>query len=159
MDGNRLLFSRNPLADVSSPQERDIEIVDLKARKVTPVPGSDGLISGRWSPDGRYLVAMPRDSARPMLFDFKTEKWRHLIEMRISYPNWSRDSKYVYFMGLGSAAIDRVRISDGKVEKIASLAGMASTYSGWLGLAPGDSPMISLNASIDEIYAIDWTAR
>jgi eukaryotic-like serine/threonine-protein kinase len=157
-DGKRLAFSKNPFAEVRSPQERNIEIVDMKSRKVTPVPGSDGLFSARWSPDGRYLVAMPRDSTRLMLFDFKSQKWRDLVEMPIGYPSWSRDSQYVYFTNLTSTAIYRVRISDRKVEKIASLAGMPLTGSGWMGLAPDDSPMMPLDASIDEIYAIDWTA-
>jgi eukaryotic-like serine/threonine-protein kinase len=157
-DGKRLAFSKNPFAEVRSPQERNIEIVDMKSRKVTPVPGSDGLFSARWSPDGRYLVAMPRDSTRLMFFDFKSQKWRDLVEMPIGYPSWSRDSQYVYFTDLTSTAIYRVRISDRKVDKIASLGGMTLTGSGWMGLAPDDSPMVPLDASIDEIYAIDWTA-
>ena len=158
-DGNRLLFSKNPFAEVRSPQERDLEIVDLKTRQVAPVQGSEGLYSARWSPDGRYLVAMPRDSTRLMLFDFSSQKWRELAKIVIGFPSWSRDSQSVYFNDLNSTAIYRVRISGRKVEKIASLAGLTVSGAGWMGLAPDDSPMLLLDASIDEIYAIDWTPR
>jgi serine/threonine protein kinase/Tol biopolymer transport system component len=155
-DGNRLLFSKNPFAEVHSPQERELEIVDLKTRQVAPVPGSEGLYSARWSPDGKYLVAMPRDSVRLTLFDFNNQKWQDLVKIVIGFPSWSRDSKYVYFNDLNNTAIYRVRVSDRKVEKIASLAG-ASIGGGWMGLTPDDSPMILIDASIDEIYALDWT--
>jgi len=162
-DGNRLVFAKNPFEEVHTPQDRELEIVDIKARRVAPVPGSAGLFSPRWSPDGRYLVAMPRDSSRLMLFDFKSQKWQDLVKMVIGYPNWSRDSKYVYFNDLNNTGFFRVRVSDRKVEKIANLAGITFAYgpifdTGWTGLAPDDSPMLLLDASIDEIYALDWTA-
>jgi Tol biopolymer transport system component len=162
-DGNRLLFSKNPFVEVHSPQERKLEIVNLKTRQVTPVPGSEGLFSPRWSPDGRYLVAMPRDSVHLMLFDFNSQKWQDLVKMVIGYPNWSRDSKYVYFNDLNNTGFFRVRVSDRKFEKVASLVGITFAYgpnfdTGWTGLAPDDSPMLLLDASIDEIYAIDWNA-
>jgi len=157
-DGNRLLFSKNPFAEVRSPHDRNLEVVDLNTRQVTPVPGSDGLYSPRWSPDGRYLVAMPRDSVQLMLFDFNSQKWRALVKMVIGYPSWSRDSDYVYFNDLNNTGFYRVRVSDRKVEQVASLAGMNIAGEQWTGLAPDDSPIVSLDASIGEIYAIDWTA-
>jgi len=156
-DGNRLVFSKNPFVEVRSPQERDLEIVDLKTRQVAPVAGSEGLYSARWSPDGRHLVAMPRDSVRLTLFDFNSQEWQDLVKMVIGYPNWSRDSKYVYFNDLHNTGFYRVRVSDRKVEQLASLAGITAVI-GWTGLAPDDSPMIMLDASIDEIYALDWEA-
>jgi Tol biopolymer transport system component/predicted Ser/Thr protein kinase len=156
-DGNRLVFSKNPFVEVRSPQERDLEIVDLKTRQVAPVPGSEGLYSARWSPDGRHLVAMPRDSVRMTLFDFNSQEWQDLVKLVIGYPNWSRDSKYVYFNDLNNTGFYRVRVSDRKVEQLASLAGITAVP-GWTGLAPDDSPMILLDGSIDEIYALDWEA-
>ncbi|HEV2245064.1 MAG TPA: hypothetical protein VGW37_00295, partial [Terriglobia bacterium] len=157
-DGNRLVFSKNPFVEVHSPQERDLEVANLKTLQVTPVPGSEGLYSPRWSPDGRYLVAMPRDSARLVLFDFKTQKWQDLAKMEIGCPNWSRDSKYVYFNDLKNTGFFRVRVSDRKVDQVASLAGMGLAGDQWTGLAPDDSPIMSVDASIDQIYALDWTA-
>ena len=160
-DGKRLVFSKNPFAEVRTPQDRELEIVDLKTRQVTPVPGSEGLYSARWSPDGQYLVAMPRDAVRLALFDFKSQKWQDLIKMDINYPNWSRDSQYVYFRNSAGPGVYRVRVSDRKVEKVASLAGISLVgmpYGAWIGLAADDSPMVLLDNSIREIYAIDWIA-
>jgi eukaryotic-like serine/threonine-protein kinase len=160
-DGNRLVFSKNPFAEVRTQQDRELEIVDLKTRQVTPVPGSEGLFSARWSPDGRYLLAMPRDSTRLALFDFKSQKWQDLVKMVIGYPNWSRDSQYVYFNDLNNTGFYRVRVSDRKVEKVARLAGMSlasGPFGVWAGLAPDDSPVLLLDTSIEEIYALDWTA-
>jgi Tol biopolymer transport system component/DNA-binding winged helix-turn-helix (wHTH) protein len=157
-DGSRLVFGKNAYAEIRTPQERELEIVDLKTRHVTSVPGSEGLFSPRWSPDGRYLLAIPRDSTRLTLFDFNSQKWQGLVKMGIGYPNWSRDGKYVYFNDLDNTGFYRVRVSDRKVVQVASLVGMTFTGDQWTGLAPDDSPMLLLDASIDEIYAIDWTA-
>ena len=157
-DGNRLAFSKNSFVEVRSPHEREIEIVDLKTRQVAPVAESEDLYSARWSPDGRYLVAMPRDSLRLMLYDFSNQKWQNLVKIAIGFPNWSRDSKYVYFNDAGNTAFYRVRVRDRKVEQVASLAGLTLAGEQWTGLAPDDSPMLLLDTSIDEIYAVDWTA-
>jgi Tol biopolymer transport system component len=160
-DGNRLAFPKNPFVEVRSLQERNIEIVDLKTGQVATVSGSEDLFSVRWSPDGRYLVALPRDSTRLLLFDFESQKWRELVKMAIGCPNWSRDGNYVYFNNLNNTGFYRVRVRDRKVEQVASLAGITlagDPLAEWTGLAPDDSPMLLLDTSIDEIYAVDWTA-
>ena len=55
-DGNSLAFGGYGFQAVAS-KENAIHILDLKTRKVTAVPGSAGLFSPHWSPDGRYLQA------------------------------------------------------------------------------------------------------
>ena len=52
-DGKEIIFAR----DRGRRNEERMELlrVDLKTRKVTPVAGSEGLFSPRWSPDGHYL--------------------------------------------------------------------------------------------------------
>ncbi|HEX5412843.1 MAG TPA: protein kinase [Terriglobia bacterium] len=160
-DGKRLVFSKNPFTELAPERERELEIVDLKTRQVTKVPGSEGLFSARWSPDGRYLAAMTRDSTRLMLYDFSSRLWQDLVKMGIGYPNWSRDSKYLYFNDFKNTAFYRVRISDRKLEQIASFMGITSVREGfdaWTGLAPDDAPTVMIDTSIAEIYALDWTA-
>ena len=78
--------------------------------------------------------------------------------MAIGFPNWSRDSKYIYFNDAGNTAFYRVRVRDRKLEQVASLAGLTIAGEQWTGLAPDDSPTVMLDTSIDEIYAVDWTA-
>jgi len=39
-----------------------IHILNLKTHQVSDVPGSEGLWTARWSPDGRYIAALMEDS-------------------------------------------------------------------------------------------------
>ena len=95
-----------------------------------------------------------------MLFDFTTQKWEDLAHVNAGFPNWSRDGKSLYFISFGKdAAVFRVRISDRKVERVVSLKNFRLTSGiAWLGLAPDDSPLLLRDASIQEIYALDWEA-
>ena len=61
--------------------------VDLRTRKVTPVPGSEGLYSPRWSPDGRYLAAFPVDSAQYPAVRFPEARVDDLVHVRRG-PRW-----------------------------------------------------------------------
>jgi Tol biopolymer transport system component len=140
-----------------------IHLLDLATRRISTIPGSDGLFSPRWSPDGRYITAITAaDQNRLMLYDFKTQKWRTLAEASIGYPNWSRDGRYIYFDcdSPTNPAFIRVRISDGKMEEVASLKGVrraAGHFGPWAGLAPDDSPLIMRDTGTQEIYALDVT--
>ncbi len=51
-DGRRVLYNILP--------KDSLRILDLDSGKVSEVPGSNGLFSPRWSPDGRYFAAMTR---------------------------------------------------------------------------------------------------
>ena len=68
----------------------------------------------------------------------------------------------MYFDTLGDdPAFCRVRVRDGKVERIVSLKGIQrqlGVFGPWAGLAPDSSPLISRDISFDEIYAFDWHA-
>ena len=57
-----------------------IRVLDLNTHQVSTLPGSRGLFAPRWSPDGRYIVAMPADSLSLVLFDFQTQKWSQARE-------------------------------------------------------------------------------
>ena len=158
-DGKSLAFG----GDTLSNQGSAIYVLDMKTRKASQLPGSDGLFSPRWSPNGRYLAAMRGDSLKLMLFDFTTQKWTELIQMLVAYPNWSRDGHYLYFDGTfeNEPGYFRIRISDRKLERLLSLRGFqgaVGTFGQWSGLAPDQSPLYVRDASIQEIYALDWEA-
>jgi len=79
----------------------------------------------------------------------------------VGWPEWSRDSQYVYFQ-LGANApqsdnLARVRITDRKIEKIKSLEAVRQVgfFGNWFGLAPDDSPLMLRDAATQEIYALD----
>jgi Tol biopolymer transport system component len=156
-DGKSLAFGENSLNNQGSA----IYVLDLKTRKPVKLPGSDGLYSPRWSPDGRYIAAIPLDSLKLMLFDFTREKWTELASLFVAYPAWSRDGRYLYFDGIldNQESYFRVQISNGKLERIFSMKGFqaaGSAFGNWSGLAPDDSPLVVRDASIQEIYALDW---
>ncbi len=61
------------------------------------IPGSGGLINGRWSPDGRFVVAMSVDQSAIQLLDLTTHRWAQITRgAAISTPVWSADS-VLYF--------------------------------------------------------------
>jgi Tol biopolymer transport system component len=55
------------------------------------IPGSDGLFSPRWSPDGRYLAAIRPAGGGVMLYDFNSHNWQQLTNMNLRYQNWTPD--------------------------------------------------------------------
>jgi Tol biopolymer transport system component len=94
-----------------------ISLLDLRTLRVSILSGLQGLFSPRWSPDGRYIMAMPLEQTKLMLYDFKTKEWTERSVARIGFPSWSGDGKYVYFDTLSrDPAIIQIRIRDGKIE-------------------------------------------
>jgi serine/threonine protein kinase/Tol biopolymer transport system component len=157
-DGNSVSFGRMPFLEFGSAGQVNVQILDLRSHQVSTLPDSDDLYSPRWSPDGRYLVAMPSDSSRLMLFDFTTKKWSELAKGGIAFPNWSQDGRYLYFEEFLRAEIRRIEIASQKVEVVAGLkelrrpnaiAGFwnAPTYDG--------SFLVMRDMGIQEIYALD----
>ncbi len=157
-DGNSLVFASNGTANIPT---FGINVVDLKTRESSQLPGSVGFFSPRWSPDGRYIVALTADSQKLMLFDFTNRKWTELASVNAGYPSWSGDGKYVYVDAVlqNDSAFFRVRISDRKLERVASLKNVRRTGTfNWTGLAPNDSPIALRDIGTQEIYALDWEA-
>jgi Tol biopolymer transport system component/tRNA A-37 threonylcarbamoyl transferase component Bud32 len=155
-DGGKIVFS-----GAAAHADSTIRVLDLSNHQVSTLPGSQGLFSPRWSPDGRNILAMPINSLSLVLFDFHTEKWAEVLKGVSGFPNWSRDGRYVYFLYRpDNAAVLRVRISDRKVERVADLRNLPITghYGLWLGLAPDDSPMLLRDTGTQDIYALDWQA-
>jgi eukaryotic-like serine/threonine-protein kinase len=152
--GDKIIFGSVP-ADPDSA----LRMLELKTHQVSTVPGSKGLFSPRWSPDGRYIVAMPADSLSLLVFDFQTQKWSELAKARSAFPNWSRDGQYVYFLRwLNDPAVLRVRISDRKVEQVFDLTNLSTigNIGPWLGLDRDDSPLLLRDIGTQDVYALDW---
>ena len=158
-DGKSMAFGENSLNNQGSA----IYVLDLKTQKATKLPESDGLYSPRWSPNGRSIAAIPLDSLKLLLFDLKTQKWMELADIFVAYPTWSRDGRYLYFDGIqdNQEGYFRVQITDHKLERLFSLKGFQAAggaFGNWSGLAPDETPLLARDASIQEIYALDWDA-
>ncbi len=162
-DGNSLVFSGAPAFFTLKSNSNAIHILDMRTRKVTTLPGSDGLFSSRWSPDGRYIAAMPNSSRSLKVYDLTTGTWSDLgLDFFAAFPQWSGDGKAIYFEGYpkgGTTAIFKVRLSDHQMEQVTSLAHMRQAWDilvgPWIGLAPDNSPMMVEDAGAEDIYALD----
>lgn len=78
----------------------------------------------------------------------------------VNNPSWSHNGKYIYFDGTEvDRAIYRVRLADGKLERLASLHGTEASTGWGSGLTPDDSPLITHDLGFIEIYALDMKWR
>jgi Tol biopolymer transport system component len=157
-DGSYLVFGHFPL-DTGPKTTLAIMRLDLRTHKLDSLPGSEGLIAPRWSPNGRYVTALTKDSLGLKLFDVKSQEWSPLVTAKVNFMAWSKDSTYFYFDTFGDEpAYYRVRISDRKVERLVDLKGIRRPYEfigPFSGLAPDDSLLIVRDTGTQEIYALD----
>jgi Tol biopolymer transport system component len=161
-DGNALMFG--VLATSDNPQlKARIMVLDLKTRALTEAAGSQGICCPRWSPDGRWIIALSADNLKLLLFDFSTQKWRQLADKMgvIGYMTWSSDNKYIGFdtSFTTDPGFFRVGVADGRIERVVSLKNIRRffPYFGeWSGMAPDGSPLLVRDISTQEIYALDW---
>jgi eukaryotic-like serine/threonine-protein kinase len=153
-DGNSIVFGSLYGSAIAG-----IRVLNLKTRQVTTVPGSQQLFSPRWSPDGRYIAAVQSNSQSLMIFDFAKQKWSKVLQERnIGFPNWSRDSQYVYFLSWPeNPGLFRLRLNGNAVERVASLQDFRPTgyWDDWMALDPGDSPLLMRDTGLQDVYALD----
>ena len=153
-DGSSVVFTQGG-ADFTS-----IHRFDVKTSKTELVPGSDGLFLASCSPDGRFMEAETHDLQNLKLFEFATGKWSDLATHAAGFPQWSRDSKYLYF-DTGAAkelAVYRLRIADRKLERVADLQNfrrVVEPWVSWMGLTPEGSPLLLHDVGSQEVYALD----
>jgi eukaryotic-like serine/threonine-protein kinase len=158
-DGKKLAFGGNDAARGGGA----IYVVDITTHQASVIPGSEGLFSPRWSPDGQYMAALTQDSSKIMQFNFKTQKWSLWINEpgAIGFPNWSADSKYLYFDTgfVKNSSFRRVRADQTRSELVADLSAVhryrQAPAFGWSGLAPDGSALFVRDLTTDEIYALD----
>jgi Tol biopolymer transport system component len=146
--------------------EMAIHLLDLRNHQLSTLPGSNGLWTPRWSPDGRYIAALALgDEAKgqlalcpaALLYDFRTRRWATLAKApNIRNLAWSRDSRYVYFdTGWPDPGMYRVPIPSKKIERLASLEFSNADAGDWIGAAPDGSPLVVKATHIQEVYALD----
>jgi Tol biopolymer transport system component/DNA-binding winged helix-turn-helix (wHTH) protein len=160
-DGKTIVYGRSSeyMAEDSTP--KSIQMVDLTTRQVSTVPGSEGLFSPRWSPDGRYLIAMPLDQRKLMLFDIASKKWTEMANGTFNNPVWSKDGKYIYYQSYDEGSpIRRMPVGGGRVEEIADFRDLQPGATvGYWGIASEDAPIASFHFLTADIYSVEWTHR
>jgi DNA-binding winged helix-turn-helix (wHTH) protein/Tol biopolymer transport system component len=156
-DGKRILFDWGGFR--SPPEKRDLRILDLNNRKLTTIPGSTGLWSSRWSPDGRYIFALAWPQTPDLrVFDVKTQRWAALPPSGdVEWPNFSRDSRFIYFLRHGrDQGVIRIPVTGGKEERVVDMTNWHMTgYFGYsMTLDPADAPLVLRDVGSNDIYAL-----
>ena len=154
-DGTKIVFSGG-----ANEVEATIRILDVATHKIDELPASKGLWGARWSPDGRHMVAVSADISQLLLFDFHTGKWTELVKAQPAGWDFSPDGQYLQYLDqTGSGGVWKIRLSDGKKEKVVDLQNFIDTgYWGFgqLSVAPDGSPLLLRDTGTQDIYSLDW---
>ena len=129
------------------------------------------MFSPRWSPDGHYLVALSDDQKQLFLYSFEKQHWQQLPvpklgeeAVQVGEPNWSHDSRYLYFQLSIYGNVYKLSIPGGQPELVVDMAGTDTAYAampwnGGFGLTLDDHILMMLDRGVDEIYALDVEYR
>jgi Tol biopolymer transport system component len=156
-DGHKIVFSTlNYIGNFNSV----LRVLDVDSHQITTLPGSEGMWSPRWSPNGRFIAGLhggPTGGIK--IFDFETQRWTVVQQTReAGYPTWSSNSQFIYCLRAwdDDPAVYRVRVSDGAEERVVDLKGFRHTgaFTHWMGLDPTDTPMLLRDVGTDDIYAL-----
>ncbi|HXJ91524.1 MAG TPA: hypothetical protein VMT20_01420 [Terriglobia bacterium] len=154
-DGSRLVFG-----DLLTAQSMVIHLYDFTTGEISKLPGSEGLWTARWSPDGRHIAAMTRDQRTVKLFDVSSGTWSELLSRPLEDSfDWSADGRYLYIHLLygDDAGVFRLGIRDRRLDRLVSLKNLSDPTKGfgWVGIAPDGSILAARVSGSDEIYALD----
>ena len=159
-DGKQLVFGREPDLMGKESGPREIYLLNLQSRKIEVIPGSDGLFSPRWSPDGKWIAALSLDQKRVMLFDVSSRTWSLLAETSAADPVWSRDSRalYVHAFLADEQPILRLSIPTGDRQVVAALSDFrlkeVENYF-FSGVTPNNEPLILPRVGTSNLYTLD----
>jgi len=149
-DGASLAFGATG-EDVAA--QVSIQVVDLRTNHVSALPGSQGMMSPRWSPDGRFIAGLTPADRKLMLYDLQTRKQIQVFDKWSGYPHWSPDGEFLYF-STGDIWL-RVRMRDRKVELVANVKDFPLADWGWFGVTPDNTLIAARSIGTDQIYALD----
>jgi hypothetical protein len=139
--------------------------VDLANKKVEIIPDSHGFRTARWSPDGKYIVALQWETHELKLFDVKSRRWSTIADgITGDDLNWSSDSQSIYAESPRGEkpVIERIQVKDGRrttVVNLTSLQNIPNQLDRWFGLTPNNLPILLHRFTASEVYALNWTDR
>jgi eukaryotic-like serine/threonine-protein kinase len=143
-----------------SPGHSQLRSVQLETVSITDIASSENTMYPVLSPDGRFIAATTVEGDQLLLFSLSTQKWVLLAKTNVGHFTWSSDGKFIVFDNGFSAdqAIFRLRVLDGKIEKIVDLKEfrrVVTPWNTWFGLTPDGSPILMRDTGTQEVYALD----
>ena len=163
-DGESLVFGREPDLMGKESGPHTLKILNLSTRQMEEIPNSENLFSPRWSPDGRWIVALTLDQKTVALYDVARRRWQRLATTSAADPVWSADSKaiYVHAFLADREPILRIEVPTGTIQTVADLGnfhdGEAANYF-FGGITPKGEPLVQPRVGTGNLYALDLTAR
>ena len=164
-DGKKIVFD-------TVTEDTPLMLLDLETGKASRFPGSNGLHSPRWSPDGSALAALgwplgrrgEVERIRPlMIYRFSDRKWQEPTNnpQAVAWPSWSHDGKSIWYADYAGGAIMRYWVREDRHEVALQLGReeMTGTIGSWFNLTHDDEPMILRRRDIQQIYALEWKQR
>lgn len=142
-----------------------IHKIELSTGHETVFPGSEGLNTARWSPDGLYVSALRPEKHEVVLFDFATQQWRELATgVNGNDLSWSADSQYIFASRPSgdNPQIVRISISNGHVEEavdLSSFAKLLGHVDTWFALAPDNAIILQRVFDASEIYSLEYEEK
>ncbi len=159
-DGTHLVFGREPdlMGKESGPHA--IQIINLRTLESETIPGSEGMFSPRWSPDGRWIAALSLNQKSLMLYDVAQHRWKDLAQTSAADPCWSTDSKslYVHAFLAEHQPILKIGVPGGEMHVVADLGNFhdRTTVNYFFGgLTPASEPLVQPRIGAGNLYALD----
>ena len=159
-DARSIVFGRVNDELGSEKAERALYILDLNSSQTHQVPGSEGLFSPRWSPDGRYIAALTLDQRQVRIFSVDSRTWSTLPLHSGAEPAWSPDSRslIVHARLDPTQPILRVAIPSGETHEIIRLAdldGSDAMQFVFSGTTPEGDLFVRIHSNTSDIYSLD----
>jgi len=142
-----------------------IHRIEVATGRQLTLPGSEGLETARWSPDGRFIAALKPERHEVYVFELRTGEWRKVaVGITGNDLAWSEDSRGLYASRpLGDRpAVVRVSLADGKIVSAVDLSDfsrLAGQINTWFTLAPNNSIIFLRLIQSDEIYSFTYRYR
>ncbi len=162
--GDALVFGSTPNPDTG--HDRALHVLDLRANRVSEIPGSRGFHSPRWSPDGKSLFAVRVGSKEVGFYSFLRQTWQtSSFDDRVGYPNWTSDGKAVQLLvGIGTpnARVSLIEASTLRVSTVAPLHSLrrpSFSFGDWIGVDPEGNPLALRDIGSQAVLAWDLERR
>jgi Tol biopolymer transport system component len=158
-DGHHLVYGR-----VFCQEEKTCAIkqINLDTGGQIALPGSEGLSTARWSPDGRFIAALRPEKHEVYVLSLRNGKWRKLADDANGNDlAWAPDSRRVYASKPSGdrPEVIQIPLEGSKVEPAVDLTDF-SKLSGrvdtWFAVTPDDSILFLRIVSGHEIWAVDY---